>query len=85
MTITARGSVDVLVALLKVGGFPDGVLALAAQLMLIIPLVARPGGHAPFGFAVGGFRVTSRMRLVLLWWISRLPSPVGRICRTMPA
>jgi hypothetical protein len=34
--------------------------------------------------AAGG-RVTSMMRLVLLWWIRSLPSAVGRMWRMMPA
>jgi len=29
--------------------------------------------------------VTCMMRLVLLWWISRLPSRAARMCRMMPA
>ena len=36
-------------------------------------------------FAPLGLSVTRVMLLVLLWWISKLPSRVGLMCRTMPA
>jgi hypothetical protein len=49
------------------------------------PVVASPDGYMTHGVFVEGFSVTNRMRLVLLWWISRLPSRVGLMCRTMPA
>ena len=46
---------------------------------------ARSHVNGAYGFAVGRFTVTKMMRLVLLWWISRLPSRVGLMCLTIPA
>ena len=37
------------------------------------------------GAAYPPFRFTWMMRLVALWWMSRLPSRVGRMWRMMPA
>src|SRR5215510_16356985 len=52
----------------------------------------KPGHHGPdsgedvvYRAAAFCFCDTWMMRLVLLWWISRLPSRVPRPCRHMPA
>ena len=42
-------------------------------------------GWSPYCIAAGTFSVTSKIRFVPLWWISRLPSRVGLMYLTMPA